>query len=144
MKKQSWIVVANSSLARVFRLENLKLHEMDSLVHAKSRMHGIELTSDKSGENRESAGHGNASLSKQITPKKHEAIVFAKEVAGHLDLARSRGQIDRLFLAASPPFLGLLRQELNHQTAGMVSVEVDKDITHLLPEQIIEYFPIGL
>lgn len=144
MKKQSWVVVANSSLARLFHLENLKLHEMDSLVHSKSRMHGMELTSDRSGQNREGVGYGNAALSKQMTPKKHEAVVFAKEVAEHLNAARSRGQIERLFIAANPSFLGLIRQELNHQTAEMVSAEVDKDITHLDPQKILEYFPIGL
>lgn len=144
MKKKSWVVVANSAQARLFKLDNLALSEMDSLVHAESRMHGIDLTTDKSGNNHEGIGSGHAALEKQFSPKKHEAIIFAKQLAAHLDHARSSGEIDKLFLAASPSFLGLLRQEMNVLTANLVVAEVDKDITHLKTNEIIKHFPIGL
>lgn len=144
MKKESWVIVANSAHARIFRLEKLALEEMDALIHPECRMHEKDLIADKPGATYEGMSQGRVSMEQQKSPKKHEASIFAKQIAEHLDLARSRGEIERVFLAASPSFLGLLRQEMNNLTAGLVAAEVDKDITHLKPNEIISYFPIGL
>lgn len=144
MKKESWVIIANSSHARLFKLENLDLIEMDSLIHPECRMHEKDLVADKPGATYEGVGQGRVSMEQQQSPKKREATLFAKQVAEHLDLARSKGEIDRVFIAASPSFLGLLRQEMNDRTAGLVAAEVDKDITSLKVNEIISYFPIGL
>lgn len=144
MKKESWVVVANSSVARVFRLDKLKLTEIDTLVHPQSRMLDRELVSDRPGQTNESLGTSRSQMEAPTSPKKVEAINFAKQIAGHLDLARAKGQIDKVFLAAAPSFLGLIRQEMNQLTEKLIAAEIDKDITHMKPDAILGYFPIGL
>jgi len=145
MKKESWVVAANSVNARLFRLEKLKLVEMDALVHPESRLHEKDLVADKPGLTFESFGPGaRFPMGQQQSPKKTEAVIFAKQVGERLELARARGEIERLYIAASPSFLGLLRQELSDQTADLIESEVAKDITQLKPDEILKYFPIGL
>ncbi|MBA3603708.1 MAG: host attachment protein [Parachlamydiaceae bacterium] len=44
----TWIVVANSATARVFELEKSgNIKEIETLVHAQSRLHGRDLTTDR-------------------------------------------------------------------------------------------------
>ncbi len=142
MQKETWIIVANSTHARIFRLENLQLIELDALIHPEGRIHEKDLIADKPGVTR--GGPGTYGMEQQKSPKKIEAVNFAKLVADSLDSARAKGQIDRLFVAAAPSFLGLLRQEMTQLLTNMVDVEVAKDITGLKPEEILGYFPIGL
>ena len=144
MKKETWVVVANSTQARIFRLQNLELVEMDAMIHPESRMHEKDLIADKPGATYAGVASGRYGMEQQQSPKKNEAIIFAKQLIDHLDNARSTGQIDRLFLAATPSFLGLLRQEMSQLTANLIASEVDKDITGLRPDEIRGYFPIGL
>ena len=144
MKKETWIVVANSTLARLFKLNNRELVEMTTMVHPESRLHDRDLVTDKPGVSYARVGPGRYGMEPQQTPKKTEALLFAKQVASHLDNARSTGQIDRLFLAATPSFLGVLRHALDPHTLSLIASEVDKDITSHKPGDIIGYFPIGL
>ena len=146
MQKETWIVVANSTHARFFKLDShYKLVEMPGLVHVESRMHEGDVLEEKTGKNL-SARWGSAlyPTERQHTPKKVEAMTFAKQVADHIENARATGQIQKLFVAASPSFLGLLRQELSQQTLNLLQEEVPKDITLLNPENIRDYFPIGI
>lgn len=144
MKKDSWIVVANSSVARLFKLDKLKLIEMDSLIHPQSRMQDRDLVTDHPGQTNESMGTSRSQMEVQNPPKKMEAINFAKQIADHLDLARAKGQLEKIYLAATPSFLGLIRQEMSQTTEKLVEAEIDKDITHMKPDVILGYFPIGL
>lgn len=144
MKKETWIVVANSTQARIFKLQNLELIEMDAMIHPESRMHERDLIADKPGAAYAGVAPGRYGMEQQQSPKKNEATIFAKQLIDRLDNARSTGQIDRLFLAATPTFLGLLRREMSHLTANLIVSEVDKDITGLRADEIRGYFPIGL
>lgn len=151
MIKDTWIVVANGTQARFFRLDKLRLVEMEAMIHPESRMREHEYVEQKPGATHQGGGTGNPgighgiySTEQQTPPKKVEAINFAKEVAARLDNVRSKGKLERLYVAASPAFLGLLRQELDQRTTHLVAAEVAKDITHLRAEEILPYFPIGL
>ncbi len=145
MQKATWILVANSANARIFKLQKgLKLQEIQTFIHAESRMHEKDLISDKPGVAYKGVGSVRVGMQQQVPPKKVEAISFAKQIADFLEAARAKGDIDRIFLAANPAFLGLLRHELTSLTSKIIAHEVDKDITHQRPEEIIKYFPIGL
>jgi protein required for attachment to host cells len=143
MKKETWVVVANSTQARIFKLNNLELIEIDAMIHPASRMHERDLIADRPGTAYAGVASGRYGLEQQ-SPKKNEAIIFSKQLIDRLDNARSTGQVERLFLAATPSFLGLLRQGMNQLTTNLIAAEVDKDITDLKPDEIISYFPIGL
>ncbi len=142
MAKETWIVVANSTLARIFRLDKLQLIEMDTMINPEGRLHDKDLATDKPGVAFD--GSGRYAMTKEHSPKEAEVESFAKKVAAHIDHARAVGQIDRIFLAANPGFLGLLRSSLTNPTAGIISHSVDKDITNMKPDDIRGYFPIGL
>lgn len=146
MAKEKWIIAANSTIARLFKLEGMELIEMPALVHPEGRLHGKDLVSDQQGE---VYGSGPYNVSRyaaepKTPPKKNEDQQFAKEVADHLELARAKGIIEKLYLAASPAFLGLVRQEFQKPLSDIIETSVSKDITHLDKKQIRTYFPIGL
>ena len=105
-------------------------------------MHNKDLTSDKPGATFD--GSGRYSMGKSHTLKEAEVEAFAKKVADHLDHARASGEIERIFIAANPGFLGLLRGSLTHPCESIVEKSVDKDITNMKPDEIRGYFPIGL
>jgi len=142
MNKKTWILVANSAIARIFRLDKLQLIEMDTFVNPEGRMHNKDLTSDKPGAAFD--GSGRYPMNKSHTLKEAEVEFFAKKVADHLDHARASGEIERLFIAANPGFLGLIRGALTHPCESIVEKSVDKDITNMKPDEIRGYFPIGL
>lgn len=145
MFTETWIVVANSSQARIFHLETVnQMIEINTLEHPESRMHTRDLVSDRSGNNKESSGEKKYPIEPQNTPKKHEMKEFARELAQYLEHERNQNSFKRIYLAASPQFLGLLRQEMSNSLTNMIECEIDKDITLKKPGEIIEFFPIGV
>ncbi len=145
MKKETWILAANKTQARIFKLEKgLNPVEIETLVHTESRLRAQDLVGDKPGATYEGAGHARRSMEQQTMPKEFEAQLFAKQVAGRLVLARAQDKLERLYIAASPHFLGLLRRELDPLTEKILMHTVDKDLTLLEPKAILQYFPIGI
>src|SRR5271170_8124938 len=111
MKKDSWLIVANSSLARIFKLvTRQELKELKVIEHPESRLHNIDLVSDRPGRDLELGGTRRHALEPKVMPKRQEFIVFAKQLADYLENARNNGEFDTLYIAASPALLGLLRQ----------------------------------
>lgn len=139
MKKDTWILVANSSFARIYKVEkNHTLVELEVLEHPESRMHELDLTSGKPGRAFDSVGMGRHAMEQETSPKMNEFIFFAKQLSIRLDTARKEGSFGKLYIAASPLFLGLLRQHISSQTAQLIAGEVPKDMTHVAKEEIVE------
>lgn len=137
----TWILVANSTIARIFEVEkNNKLIELELLTHPESRLHGRELTSDRPGRGFESAVIGRHAKEPTTPPKKVEFGIFAKHLSDHLETAHKEGKFGKLYLAASPQFLGLLRQEIGSNTAQTIAGEIDKDMTQMEPSEIRKHF----
>lgn len=143
MKGGTWVMVANSACARVFKLgkEPGTFEEMAAPIHPASRLKGLDLTSDKPGRAFASVGEGRSSLEPQTSPKEKEDILFAREVSQYLDHAYSQGELARLYLAASPNFLGHLRQIFNPNISKLIIDEVNKDLTHMPVDEIKGHFP---
>lgn len=141
MKKNSWLVVANSSLARVFKIKNPEsLEEINVLRHPESRLHNMDLVSDKPGRGFESVGTQRHGLENGTTPKQDEFQVFARDLARYLETAHNNGEYDSLYLAAGPALLGLFRQTISSSFAKIIAKEIDKDMTHLKPQEMISQF----
>lgn len=137
MKKENWLVVANSSLARIFKIEKKdKLTEIKVLEHPESRLHNMDLVSDKPGRDFESSGARRHALEPKVLPKRHEFAVFAKSIADYLETAYNEGEFASLYIAANPSQLGLLRQSLHPNVSKCVKEEVDKDLTQMKPDEI--------
>ncbi len=143
MKKNAWIVIANSSFARIFEANHSEIKELEQFIHPESRQHSRDLVSDRPGRGFESVGTARHNMEPKTNPHDQEMIEFARKLCNHLDAARANGTINRLYLAANPHFLGLIRKHLPAQTAQIIVSEVDKDITNIKPQEILGYFTIS-
>ena len=133
-----WIIVADSSRARLFSYHGLKspLKEFDDLAHTASRMHEGELTSDLPGRSFDSTGHNRHALEQKSTVKDQEAHLFAAQVAAYLEKARLENRLDSLIVIAAPKFLGHLRDSFSDNVRGLISSEISKNLVQHSPEEI--------
>jgi protein required for attachment to host cells len=142
MKRRTWLLVANSSIARLFEFEKGNtLVELGVFEHPESRMKNSELVSDRPGREFESMGTVRHAMEPKTFPKQVEFAHFAKTLAEYLRTTRNQNEFDTLYIAASPTMLGLLRQALDPAVAKLIKGEVDKDITHLKTEEIFDHLP---
>jgi len=138
---KTWIVVADSSRARVFEVldRNETLQEIDDLVNPAGRESERDLRTDGRGRyygGDQTQGHTGTPAA---DPVQHEVQLFAKTVAHYLEQARIEHRYDRLCLIAAPRFLGLLRQNLSKDSRHLVFEELDKDISWLDGRQVQDY-----
>jgi protein required for attachment to host cells len=142
MKKEIWIVAANSAYAKIYKAENNhKLVEVAALSHPESRLHDRDLVSSRPGITNSSLGARRSSMEPQTTPKEQEIALFAKQICQYLDTANHQTNLNRIYLTASPAFLGILRQHLSASINHLIAGEVDRDLTHLSPEEIRGHLP---
>ncbi|HVN87808.1 MAG TPA: host attachment protein [Candidatus Binatia bacterium] len=137
MNNTTWILISNASRARLFATSG-KLKPwtlVQELDHPKSRLKGQDITADKPGRVRQSAGAGSRPAMAPVTPAKEvEAEHFTQELAGVLENGHGRNEFSRLILVAPPQFLGKLRKLLSAPLSKRLVATVDKDLT-LLPER---------
>ena len=136
----TWILAANAARAVVMDTETARKmrrwHLVETLVHPESREHGMDLGTDRPGVMLMSASSGRRSALEHTPIKETEARHFAAEVATYLDRAHTEGRYGRLVLSAGPHFLGMLREHLSPAVTGALQATVDRDYTHLDPEQL--------
>ncbi len=139
----NWILVADSSRARIFDAEKLSsLEEIESFVHTEGRLHEQALTSDLPGKDAGvSGGAGGHAYQSKTSAKEQEAINFAKTIAKHLDNAHNAKKFTRLMIVSEPSFLGILRNQLSDQSRKAVCYELDKNITAHSVEDIQQHLP---
>lgn len=137
--QETWVLVANSSQAKLFRLTQFpKIEPIQDFAHPESRLHDQDLISDKPGRNFDRMGTGRHSYESKHDPKSLEIDKFGKILAEHLNLAHENGDFSRLYLLANPSFLGVLRQELNPRLQNAIVSEIAKDMTEH-PKSDIEH-----
>ena len=139
---KTWIVVADSSRARIFEVvdRNETLQEIHDLVNPAGRLHDSELRTDGVGrfygKGERMQGH---SARPRTEPGEHETELFAKTVAQYLEQARVEHRCERVCLIAAPKFLGALRQNLPKTARDLVFEELDKDVSWLEGPQLQDY-----
>ncbi|MGZ8162359.1 MAG: host attachment protein [Methylobacter sp.] len=143
--KLTWILVADSTRARIFTAESSAspLVELEDLAHPASRLLDREITSDLPGRVKSTNGIGHA-LEQPTDPKKHEADTFAHQIAHYLAEAYQANKFEQLFIIAEPSFLGLLRNHLPEQIRKQVRFELDKNITTQSAADIRKHLPTYL
>jgi protein required for attachment to host cells len=137
-----WVVVAESSRARIFSVVNWvsPLIEIDDMLNPAARFHDRDLTSDLPGRVFDSSGQGGRhSMEPSADPKKNEVAVFARKIGERLDSARKAGQFNELILICSPEFLGLLRRNLDDVLKKHVTKTINKNLIQKDEAQIREY-----
>lgn len=139
---KKWIVVADSSRARIFEVANKDKHlqEIEDMVNPEGRANNRDLESDAAGRyygrGQRMQGH---SAGTTVNAVEHETEWFAKSVSEYLDKARAERRYDRLYLVAAPKFLGLLRDNLTRETRNTVSEELNKEISWLQGRDVESY-----
>jgi protein required for attachment to host cells len=125
-----WVLVAESSRAKLYSAENRKapLVEIGALVHPEARLHEGDLVSDQSGSDGGSVGQGRHVLDNKTNARDTEKTEFAKNLAHRLEAARKEKAFNRVVLIAPPSFLGLLRDNLSDQVMELVTEQIDKNL----------------
>jgi Protein required for attachment to host cells len=141
--KPVWILVANSSRAIIYTAEKSrsKLEERAVLEQPAARMHERELTSDLPGRAFDRAAPGRHAMTQQVEPKQEEALRFAKRLGNVLDEACQRGEVRKLYVLASPAFLGLLRRHYSPAVSAVLAREIDKDLTQATADEVRKSLP---
>ncbi|MGO9444170.1 MAG: host attachment protein [Thiobacillaceae bacterium] len=126
----TWVLVANAAQAKLYTNHgpNKGLHLVTEYAHPESREKGRELVTDRPGHN-PGQGNGHGSYVPQKDPKQNAAEHFARYLAGMLDKSRSEGNYERLIVAASSPFIGVLKQHLTAGVSKLITASVDRDYT---------------
>ena len=132
-KRKVWVVVADASRARLFRVETPRgpLVELEDAVHSAARLQDQELLSDRAGRAFDSQGNHRHGMEAPTDPHDQEAQRFAHELAERLHVHHNAHDFDGLMLVAPPRFLGLLRGELDEQVAKQVLASLDRDLTRV-------------
>ncbi|MGE0873933.1 MAG: host attachment protein [Burkholderiales bacterium] len=138
-----WIIAADSTTCRILVADSpsAALEEIEVLEHPEGRMHERDLVSDQPGRAFDSFGAGRHAMEVQVSPKQHEAMLFAGRIAARLEAARVKHDFDTLSIVAAPRFLGLLRDKLNPHLRALVRYEVDKNPRRLKADAIRKQLP---
>lgn len=125
-----WVLVAESSRAKLFSAENRKapLVEIGDFAHPEARLHEGDLVSDQSGSDGGSVGQGRHVLDNKTSARDIERTEFARNLAHRLEAARKEKAFDRVVLIAPPSFLGLLRDNLSDEVMERVTEQIDKNL----------------
>ena len=139
----TWVVVADSSAARIFDVESPSgsLQEIASYANPEGRAHEGDLRTDQPGVTRDRMGYARHGMQPKVTPKDQEAIAFARSLADRIEAARAKSEIDRVILVAPPEFLGRLRSVLDDDARKIVVGEHNINVVKLRPEEIRKHLP---
>ena len=141
MRSKTWILVANASEARILEAEKSDLRQIEVLKHPETRLHGRDLVTDKPGREFSSVGSRHSAIEPHVDPQKNEAQHFALQISQHLDHAFRSNHFKKLYVIASPAFLGLLRHSLHSATQDSIVLSIDKDLTDKSPVELRSYLP---
>lgn len=139
---KAWVVVADSSRARIFAAEkpSSSLVEIQTLTHPESRLHQGDLVSDRPGRDRNS-GTGSHDMGHESDAKAGQLQRFAAQVCETMENARVKGEFEKLYVVAAPSFLGLLRKQQNCSLKKAVTAEISKNLSTKSPEDIRKNLP---
>lgn len=126
-KRITWFCVADAGTARIKQSASpiAPLTSVTTLNHPPYE-HGRYEERGRGQESMTTARHAFQDADGPIRREKRE---FAETVAAFLDEAATRGEYQRLVLAAPPKFLGDLRTALGAKARGLVVGEIPKDLT---------------
>lgn len=126
----SLVVVAESSRARIFTMENpnTPLTELQDMLHPEGRAHTHNLTSDLPGRSFDRQGQGRHAMQDPVDVKEQEALVFAEQLADFINTKFGERGMDRLYIAAAPHFLGHLRKKLGDEAKRHIVRQLNKNL----------------
>ena len=138
--KKTWVLVANASVAKFYEFLGFKsgVQLVETREHPESRLPTRELITDNlpfPGTGGDKAPHTGEP---PVPPKKHEAELFAIEVARRLREARVEHALEQIVLMGPAPFLALVKEHLDEPTRKILVRDVEKDYTKADAKTIAE------
>jgi protein required for attachment to host cells len=133
MEKTSWIVVADSSRARVFGVltqPTIKHDHIENdlkLIQELGEHDSHKKTHDVISEKASSNDFG--TFVKGSNPKDASHAQFAQNLSMYLEKGRLEHKYAMIILVAPPHFMGLLKQHLSKEVAKLVTQSIEKDYT---------------
>jgi len=145
MTDSTWVMVANSSRARLFerRAAGSDLALVREFEHPESRAKGGDLVSDRPGHTATDQGRRTA-LDPDTEPKRIAQEQFARELGHALEQGRVQNRYGGVVLVASAPFLGILRAQLPEGVRAQVREAIDKDYTALAERELAAQLSVSL
>lgn len=136
MHDGAWVMVAESSRARLFRRRGAGLEELEDFAHPASRAHARDIVTDKPGRGFASGGARHA-MDPAHDPHQIEAQTFARQIIERLEAGRVGAEFERLVLIAPPQFLGHLRHAMPEALVATITATVDKNLVHAGAREIL-------
>ena len=138
--EKTWIVVADSSHARIFYACNRvqPLTPVTELSFPEARLREQDIYSDRPGRMFESASDSRSAMEAPDV-RDQQQHVFAREICEKLDAGRNQQKFASLMLVAPPAFLGAMRHSMNSQLGKMVEKNVQKNLVMEEESRIREY-----
>ncbi|HEX5079828.1 MAG TPA: host attachment protein [Geminicoccaceae bacterium] len=136
-----WVLVADASRARLFRVEQPQLALRAALDEELigSNLPSREIASDRPGRTFDRGGQGRHAMEPPTDPARYAQEVFARDIGRLLDEKRKSRLFERLVVVAPPQFLGDLRAAMPQHLRGAVGAEVAKDLSKLPPHELEEH-----
>lgn len=137
-----WVVVADSSRARIFQTDASleRLVEVQDLLNPEGRLDDADMRNDAKGrfygKGERFQGH---TAEPNLTKEAHDAALFSREIGQFLAQGRDAQQYDSLVVVAPPEFLGQLRQELPERVGRCIKQQMNRDISNWNNDQISAY-----
>ncbi len=141
--KSIWVVTADAGRVKIWtvRTPSSPLELVREMESPEGRMHERDLTSDLPGRVFDSKGSGRHAMEQEVSPKKEAAIRFSHELAAVLAEAHNHSAFDKIYLAAAPSFLGLLRDCCKETLKQCDVIELDKDYVALAASELRSRLP---
>jgi len=141
-RPKTWILVADSSAARLYQRASLtSLELVVTLSHPESRAKPSEVYADGPGRVHDSQGTLRHAVSPRTDLHVQEAQRFAREIARRLEEDHRQKHFGSIVLMAPPAFLGALRAELSKTVTAAVAGEVAKNLLAADEPAILAHLP---
>ncbi len=125
-----WVLIANGGVARL--IKNPADESRSQTIELDARqVKTSDLMSDRAGRTFSAVGSNRAGLELHSDPIRHQERLFARHLSSYLTDKLARGELDALYVAASPRTLGDLRAVFPQNLQSRVVRQIDKDFTGL-------------
>lgn len=143
MKKESWLIMANSGCMKLFRFpsDSKKLTEAETVYNEERHKRAHDINTDKEGRSQQSFGSQSSAYERHTDLKKIEQENFAEQIAKFLNDAATNNEYDRLYLAVSKEFYGILKNKLSDAVYKKLAEQTHKDLIHEKIHAIWSHFP---
>lgn len=139
----TWILVADGGRARIFEMHpDTSMVEIQDLTNSLGRFQNRELKTDSEGRFFGHAAQGNTA-EPDVSPKMHEATLFAETVSQFLTDHCNLKRYSKLFIIAESKFLGLLREKVDVQVRKLIVGELPKDLSKASLDDIRQHVNQG-